>query len=485
LLPLFVHLSLEYSWKASLEYVINCRAACAPNTSFTCNLIEIDDLLNGDSHNIPVFYRLASHRSGDVDTPVLKLIRSPDTRKVLLPRSSLLSSHGVYVIRPAKSRCKVLYVWKGRYADSNSLKIACMLAEQMVGILSNADTIEVIDDIAEPATFRDHIIQEGNGMSRNVQQDYDDLFKGTKESLEMVTKRHIICGMLKEKVPSQTTVSSQPILLVDSNDDYFHRSSTFSAHLLDSHDPESGEIRGEELTETSEPSHRHIQPQSSTSPALSPSNSQRFSLVLKHNLQVQSSRSAIAVERPILRNLTSTDIDEGDQRFASRIDYNSRFLVGQPPLVRIGSITASSIADSRQISTGTTRNNQHTTESVIHDTPTTSRHNDSSFSPVKSSSLKPLKPMLFQCAAIEDYDRSTDRKMWEWQRLKVYDDDDLGDVSSHFPSSLLPLTSLDSLCSRQFYSYGIQLHIIPFGLEAIGRPLVAIARAICSPSRLS
>lgn len=461
------HLSLEYSWKASLDYVINCRAACAPNTSFTCNLIEIDDLLNGESHNIPIFYRLASHRSGDLETPVLKLIRSPDTRKILLPRNTLLNSYGIYVIRPANSHCKVLYVWKGRYADSHSLKIACMLAEQMIGILSDADTIEVIDDISEPASFRDHIIQEGSS-SRSIQQDYDDLFKGTKETLEMVTRRHIICGMLKEKVPSQTTVSSQPILLVDSHDGDFHRSSTFSAH-----DTESGEIRGEELTETSEPSRRQ-HPQSS-SPHLSPTNSQKFSLVLKHNLQVHSSRSAIVVERPLLRNLTSTNIDEGDQRFSSRIDYESNFLVGQPPLVRIGSMTASFGESPRQ--SFSTRNNQHTTESVIHDTPIHTRRTNDSFSPVKSSSLKPLKPMLFQCMPIEDYDRSTDRKLWEWQRLKVYDDDDLGDVSS--PFSLL----LDSLHSRPFYFSGIQHPIILFGLEAIGNHLMVITMTTCSPSK--
>lgn len=394
----------------------SCRAACAPNTSFTCNLIEIDELLNGEARNVPVFFRLASHRAGDTDTPVLKLIRSPDTRKIVLPRSNLLSSHGVYVVRPAKSRCKVLYVWKGRYADTNSLKIACMLAEQMVGILTNADTIEVIDDVAEPVNFRDHIIQEGTGLSRNVQLDYDDLFKGSKESLDSVSRRHVICGMLKEKIPSQTTQSSQPILLVDSHDDYLFRSSTFSAH-----ETESGEIRGEEYTTeiTPETSNRQYK----TSPSVTPQGSQKLSLVLKHNLQIQSSHSAVTVERPLLRNLTSTDIDEGDQRYSSRIDYNSRFLTGMPPLVRIGSITATSIAE------GSFRNNQqHTTESVIHDTPTNTRRTNEPFSPRKSP-IKVLKPMLYQCVPIEDYDRSIDRKLWEWQRLKIYDDDDLADVS--------------------------------------------------------
>lgn len=375
-----------------------------------------------------------------METPVLKLIRSPDTRKIVLPRSNLLSSYGVYVIRPARSRCKVLYVWKGRYADTNSLKIACMLAEQMVGILTNADTIEVIDDVAEPVTFRDHIIQEGNGTTRNMQLDYDDLFKSSKASLDAVSRRHVICGMLKEKVPSQTTQSSQPILLVDSHDDYIFRSGTFSAH-----ETESGEIRGEEYT-------ADISPQTSTrrvqqsSPTITPRNSQKFSLVLKHNLQVTSSHTAVSVERPLLRNLTSTDIDEDDQKFSSRIDYNSRFLNGLPPLVRIGSITATSIAeggggggrDSQQ-------NNQNSTESVIHDPPTnTTRQTIEPFSP--KSPMKAVKPMLYQCVPIEDYERSIDRKLWEWQRLKVYDDDDLVDVRTPSPSlpCSLPLILLIS-----------------------------------------
>jgi hypothetical protein len=403
------HPLTEYSWKAALEYVISCRVACAPNTSFTCNLIEIDDLLNGESRNIPIFFRLASHRPGDVQTPVLKLIRNSETRKILLPRSSLLSSYGVYIIRPANSRCKVLYVWKGRHADTHSLKIACMLAEQMVGILTNADMIEVIDDIAEPDSFRDHIIQEGNGLTRNIQLDYDDLFRGTKEGVELVSRRHIICGMLKEKVPSQTTQSSQPILLVDSHDEYIYRSSTFSAH-----ESESGEIRGEESATTEptpETSNRRHGPTAST---ITPQNSQKLSLVLKHNLH----------ERPILRNLTSTDIDEDEQKYASRIDYGSRFLIGAPPLVRIGSAAAQGTQQQQHSS----RTNQATTDSVTHDLATPTQTRKSQDSPSKSPPLKPLKPMLYQLHPIEDYERSADRKFWEWQRLKIYDDDDLVDV---------------------------------------------------------
>lgn len=396
-----------------MDYVVGCRPACAPNTSFTCNLIEIDDLLNGESRNIPIFYRLASHRPGDTNTPVLKLIRSPETRKILLPRSNHFSSNGVYIVRPARSRCKVLYVWKGRYADPNSLKIACMLAEQMVGILSNADTIEVIDDIAEPPSFRDHIIQEGNGLNRN-QVDYDDLFKGTKESLDNVTRRHSICGMLKEKIPSQSTQCSQPILYVD-HDDKFSRRSLHSSTF----DTDSGEIRGEEYVNATTPNI------STNPPTISPSSSQKLTLVLKHNLQVHSSHSSLSVDRPILRNLTTTDIDEGDHRYSSRIDYNARYnLNNMPPLVRIGSITASSIAESRNQSFSQRNNNQ--ISDTPQETPTTTIRTVDSLTPSKLP--KPLKPMLYQCIPIEDYDRSDDNKYWEWQRLKIYDDDDLQEV---------------------------------------------------------
>jgi hypothetical protein len=436
----------EYSWKAAMDYVISCRAACAPNTSFTCNLIEIDDLLNGESRNVPVFFRLASHRPGDAQTPVLKLIRNPETRKILLPRSSLLSSSGVYIIRPANSRCKVLYVWKGRHADTPSLKIACMMAEQMVGVLTSADTIEIIDDIAEPDSFRDHIIQEGT--TRNIQPDYDDLFRGTKESVDLVSRKHVICGMLRDKPSSQATQSSQPILLVDSQDEYVYRSGTFSAH-----ETESGEIRGEENTTqlTPETSNRRLLTATS-------SNSLKHTLVLKHNLH----------ERPVMRNLSSTDIDEDEQKFSSRIDYGSRFLIGAPPLVRIGSAAAQS----------SSRTNQATTDSVTHDLATST---ETHRSPTKSPSAKPLKPMLYQLHPIDDSDRSVDRKCWEWQRLKIYDDDDLVDVLS----PLLPPSLTPPLCSRQYYFSVIQQRNTPSGSELLGKDLAVSMRMTVPHSRPS
>jgi hypothetical protein len=50
------------SWKDGFDYVKSRRACCAPNTAFTCNLIEISECLKSDwRNNTAAIFRCAAH----------------------------------------------------------------------------------------------------------------------------------------------------------------------------------------------------------------------------------------------------------------------------------------------------------------------------------------------------------------------------------------------------------------------------------------
>lgn len=161
-------------WKTSYEYVKERRIVCAPNTAFTCNLIEIGDILHGESKNIPMLLRLARHLPSDESTPTLKIIRQSDDRKLSYPKKGWLHSDGVFVLRPVDGRQTTIYIWKGKNAHVNVVKIAFMLVEDMLGIVTSSTRIVEIQEHAEPSEFFDHIV---NDTSLQSVLEYTDLFR--------------------------------------------------------------------------------------------------------------------------------------------------------------------------------------------------------------------------------------------------------------------------------------------------------------------
>lgn len=81
-------------WKEAFDFVKQRRKVCAPNTAFTCNLIEIDELLSGDAKTNSIMLRCSSHLPHDNATPVLKMCRHSDSRKFVTPTTSVLDPSG-------------------------------------------------------------------------------------------------------------------------------------------------------------------------------------------------------------------------------------------------------------------------------------------------------------------------------------------------------------------------------------------------------
>lgn len=181
---IYITILLATDFHTAFEFVKERRPVCAPNTGFTCNLIEIDGLLHGEARHIPALFRLASHLDHDEYTPVLKICRHPGSRRILYPRMSHLVSHGVFVLRPADGRTKRIFVWKGSDALAEDASIAMRLAAKMMNIFSYAESIEVVHQYAEPLEFRDHVHQDDVSSEMN-EFVYKDLFSSRFRSSVM------------------------------------------------------------------------------------------------------------------------------------------------------------------------------------------------------------------------------------------------------------------------------------------------------------
>lgn len=92
--------SAQAKWKDAFDFVKAHRTVCSPNTAFTCNLMEIGDLMHAKSRGSDLLLRLAVHLPHDPDRLVLKTCRHADSRKLLPPSSTRLDPRGVFVIRP-------------------------------------------------------------------------------------------------------------------------------------------------------------------------------------------------------------------------------------------------------------------------------------------------------------------------------------------------------------------------------------------------
>jgi protein-tyrosine phosphatase len=180
-------------WRKSFDSVKAKRAVCAPNTAFTCNIIEITELLNLEARVHPVLFRLAEHLPHDRRTPLFKLCRDTNTRAKLLPSYELLDPSGVFLVAHGGSRregvgscgnsrgedslndtsgigskatpldnsSKNLFIWLGADVHNSIAQLAIPLAKQLMGLFSRADGhLEEVKEGEEPEAFREICPQE-------------------------------------------------------------------------------------------------------------------------------------------------------------------------------------------------------------------------------------------------------------------------------------------------------------------------------------
>lgn len=223
------------SWKQSFDYVKSKRRVCAPNTAFTCNLIEFGELLNSSAKEDTFYFRCSSHLPHDPLTPVLKLCRDPQTRRILCnPTSSDFSPEGVFVIKPSqRSNDTTLYAWKGADASEEVAGAAMALAEIMVRVFKSFTALQLIEQGSEPEAFIALVQNTGPFNKENQAIVYNDLFlaktsntvvdasEGGIESINQ-TATSISANKRKEPCSEETTLKIAvpvPVFVVSGSPD--------------------------------------------------------------------------------------------------------------------------------------------------------------------------------------------------------------------------------------------------------------------------
>lgn len=220
------------NWKTAFDYVKERRLICAPNTGFSCNLIEFDDLLHGDGRYVPILFRCASHLPHDPNTPVLKMLRKPDARQLIQPSTIFLSSDGIFILRPAQGQGKSLYIWKGLHASDKVAQVALELAEGMLGVFTSANRVLLVNEGSEPQDFWDNIYR---GDEHVLFNDYIDLFtdknfstveavsniirvEARRKSRALALERLTIATNLSAKIesPEKPETPKQPLIFTPS-----------------------------------------------------------------------------------------------------------------------------------------------------------------------------------------------------------------------------------------------------------------------------
>lgn len=171
--------STNASWQQAFDYVKSKRQVCSPNTAFTCNLIEIGELLKGDVSSNSILLRCSSHLPHDPNTAVLKMCRRPDSRKLITPSTKELDPRGCFVIRPPEGQGKSkIFIWQGSQASDETAKVALKLAKHMTSVFTRAQDFVIVRSGTEAHVpgFYDAVLQEGPFVGQPLVP-YDDLYK--------------------------------------------------------------------------------------------------------------------------------------------------------------------------------------------------------------------------------------------------------------------------------------------------------------------
>jgi len=169
------------AWKVSFDYVKSKRVVCNPNTAFTCNLIEFGELIVDDNRSSCVIMRCSSHLPHDQNTPVLKICRYNDSRKVVALSNMSFDCDGAYVVRPGDNYKQAkLYIWVGSNSNQHVCDITLTLAKNIFGIFTRLSDTLVVEEGAEPAEWNElfkHYKDAGDGNLTSLK--FDDLYKRT------------------------------------------------------------------------------------------------------------------------------------------------------------------------------------------------------------------------------------------------------------------------------------------------------------------
>jgi len=169
------------AWKVSFDYVKSKRSVCNPNTAFTCNLIEFGELIVDDNRANCVTMRCSHHLPHDPNTPVLKICRYGDSRKIIPLSSIYFDSDGVYVVRPGDNyKQSKLYVWMGKNSNQDICDIAITLAKNTFGVFTRLSDTLIVKEGAEPAEWKELFKHYNDSCDENqALMKFDDLYKKT------------------------------------------------------------------------------------------------------------------------------------------------------------------------------------------------------------------------------------------------------------------------------------------------------------------
>ncbi len=169
------------AWKVSFDYVKSKRAVCNPNTAFTCNLIEFGELIVDDNRANCVIMRCSYHLPHDPNTPVLKICRYNDSRKIIPLSNIHFDSDGVYVVRPGDNyKQSKLYIWMGKNSNQDVCDIAISLAQNTFGVFTRLSDSLIVKEGAEPAEWKElyKYYSDTNDSNQAIVK-FDDLYKKT------------------------------------------------------------------------------------------------------------------------------------------------------------------------------------------------------------------------------------------------------------------------------------------------------------------
>jgi hypothetical protein len=181
------------SWKEAFEFVKQRRKVCAPNTAFTCNLMEFAEAVHGAQKDRNILFRCSYHLHHDISTAVLKACRDSHTRRLIEPTVSMLDSQGIFVLRPDPAICpNTVYVWQGANASSEVMGTVMTQVESMRGVYTNADRcdVEIIMEGFETPQFLSLFKQRQSLASINKEVIFEDLWtvdhEANIESLQLL-----------------------------------------------------------------------------------------------------------------------------------------------------------------------------------------------------------------------------------------------------------------------------------------------------------
>lgn len=165
-----------------------------------------------------MLFRCAHHLPHDRGTAVLKICRQFETRKLHIPRLSILDPRGVFVIRPPEGQGDCIYVWQGSLASNETVEKTMAIAKLFIGIYAQAKDLLLVQENEEPDglfdVLEDHL--PFNVASASVI--FDDLFlPENKNNNDTSTVMEEVLSASQNSVILSNRTQDNLVGMVDSN----------------------------------------------------------------------------------------------------------------------------------------------------------------------------------------------------------------------------------------------------------------------------